>query len=66
VGADRVSAADGVLRLSTAPERTAAVVRELVRAGVSVFEVRPLERTLEEAFFEMTGAGTTGQQEVSS
>jgi ABC-2 type transport system ATP-binding protein len=65
VGADRVSAADGVLRLSTPAEHTATVVRALVHAGVSVYEVRPAERTLEDAYFEMTGARIV-EQEVSS
>ncbi|MFD5830170.1 ABC transporter ATP-binding protein [Lentzea sp. NPDC060358] len=33
-----------------------ALVRTLVHADVDVLEVRPLRRTLEEVFFEMTGA----------
>ena len=65
VGAENVATADGTLRLSTSRQDTAAVVRALVRAGVAVYEVRPAERTLEDAFFEMTGAATAGR-EVSS
>jgi len=58
----RVAGDDGVrvtdhglvldLPASAAPELT----RQLVAAGVDVHEVAPLERTLEEVFFEMTTA----------
>jgi ABC-2 type transport system ATP-binding protein len=66
VGHDRVSTADGALRLSTAAEHTAAVVRALVHAGVAVYEVRAAERTLEDAFFELTGAAPAEREEVFS
>jgi len=54
VGADRVSTVDGSLRLSIGIDRSAELNRALVLAGVAVSEVRPLERTLEDAFFAMT------------
>ncbi len=54
VGAERVSAVDGTLRLTIGTERAADLTRSLVLAGVAVSEVRPLARTLEDAFFEMT------------
>ncbi|MGH3679069.1 MAG: ABC transporter ATP-binding protein [Natronosporangium sp.] len=46
---------DGGLQVVADPDRTPEVVRSLVAAGVDVHEVRPTERTLEEAFFAMTG-----------
>jgi ABC-2 type transport system ATP-binding protein len=46
--------ADGGLAVATDPDRTPVVVRALVRAGIDVHEIRPVERTLEEVFFEMT------------
>src|SRR5690606_34946925 len=55
VGAERVAFSDGSLRLSIDSERTDALVRALVGAGVKVREVRPLERNLEDVFFELTG-----------
>ena len=55
VGADRVTLADGMLRLAIEDDRTGAVVRALVTAGVEVREVRLGERTLEDVFFELTG-----------
>ena len=62
VGAERVALADGSLRLSIDGERTAALVRALVHADLEVREVRPIERNLEDVFFELTG----DQEEVSS
>lgn len=45
---------DGVLHVRETD--AGALVRTLVHADVDVREVRPLRRTLEEVFFEMTGA----------
>ena len=56
----RVAGEDGVhldgenVRLDLFPERAPELVRELVRGGVAVHEIRSIERTLEEVFFEMT------------
>jgi ABC-2 type transport system ATP-binding protein len=53
-GDDRVSAVDGVLRISAGLDRMAELVRALVLADVAVAEVRTEDRTLEDAFFAMT------------
>jgi ABC-2 type transport system ATP-binding protein len=54
LGADRVHQADGGLTLDIDPQRAAWVNAELVGAGVAVRELRPLERDLEQIFFELT------------
>ena len=46
--------ADGGLEVHAEPDRNPELVRALVAAGVEVREIRTSERTLEEAFFEMT------------
>jgi ABC-type multidrug transport system ATPase subunit len=54
-GDDAVSVGDdGALRLRMSTERSAELTSALVHAGIAVHEVRPVERTLEEVFFEMT------------
>ena len=63
LGAERVEVSDVTLRLDA--DRTAAgrINRELVDAGVEVIELRPIERTLEEVFLQMTdqrGEGRVG------
>jgi ABC-2 type transport system ATP-binding protein len=65
VGAHRVSTVDGALRLSTGAERAAEVTRALVLADVAVLEIRPEERTLEQAFFQMTGTDSTVEEITS-
>jgi ABC-2 type transport system ATP-binding protein len=55
LGADQVTAVDGTLRLRVAPSEAGRVNHALVAADVVVSELRPLERTLEEVFLEMTG-----------
>ncbi|HZD69863.1 MAG TPA: ABC transporter ATP-binding protein [Actinomycetes bacterium] len=45
---------DGGLHVLTGSGRSPEIVQALVRAGVEVHEIRPVERTLEEAFFDMT------------
>jgi len=62
LGADRVSTADGALRLSAGADRAAELTRALVLADVAVTEVRPQERTLEDAFFEMTADFATEKE----
>jgi len=49
---------DGAVRVAVGTEHTAELTRALVRSGVDVHEVRPVERSLEEVFFEMTNAVT--------
>jgi ABC-type multidrug transport system ATPase subunit len=50
-----VSTVDGRLEVDAGPDRAAELVRALVRADVDVLEVHPRERTLEDAFFALTG-----------
>jgi ABC-2 type transport system ATP-binding protein len=57
VGADKVTVHDGGLDIAVPPDRAAWVNAELVDAGVAVSELRPLERDLEQVFFELTGSG---------
>lgn len=57
-GVEGVESKDGALRLTTAPERAAEINAKLVSAGLRVSELRPAERSLEEAFLELTGGET--------
>ena len=50
--------ADGMLRLTADPARAAEINAGLVNAGVRVSELRPVERSLEEMFLELTGGET--------
>jgi ABC-2 type transport system ATP-binding protein len=59
VGAGNVAVADGALRLRTGTEQAGTVSRVLADAGVTLTELRPLERSLEEVFLEMTGTERT-------
>jgi ABC-2 type transport system ATP-binding protein len=59
VGADNVELVDGTFRLRTEPEQAGRVSRALADADVVLTELRPLERTLEEVFLEMTGTEGT-------
>jgi ABC-2 type transport system ATP-binding protein len=61
VGAGNVSEADGAFRLRTGPEQAGRVSRALADAEVTLTELRPLERTLEEVFLEMTGTERSGR-----
>jgi ABC-type multidrug transport system ATPase subunit len=61
VGAGNVALADGSFRLRTGPEQAGRVSRALADADVDLTELRPLERTLEEVFLEMTGTERTGR-----
>ncbi len=55
LGTGRVEVLDGTLRLDSVPADVPRITRELVLAGVAVSEVRPMERTLEDVFLELTG-----------
>ena len=57
LGPDRVVQEDHVLRLDAQPAESAGINRELVLNGVSVHTINWKERSLEEAFFELTGEG---------
>jgi ABC-2 type transport system ATP-binding protein len=61
VGPGSVAVAEGSFRLRTDPEQAGRVSRALADADVVLTELRPLERTLEEAFLEMTDNGRTGR-----
>lgn len=67
VGSERVSVVDDTLRLSTggglAPGE---LTHALVSAGVTVHEVRSGERTLEDAFFALTGVRLANGPEATS
>src|SRR5918911_2660020 len=54
LGPRRVEALDSTLRLDVDPATAGRINRELVGAGVEVSELRPIERTLEEVFLELT------------
>jgi len=54
LGSERVGVLDGTLRLDVDPATAGRINRELLGAGVEVTELRPVERTLEEVFLEMT------------
>jgi energy-coupling factor transporter ATP-binding protein EcfA2 len=66
VGADRVSVVDGALLLSTGADQAPELTRALVSAGIAVHEVRRGERTLEEAYFALTGVGLGNGKEATS
>jgi len=53
-GDDAVTVTDGLVRLRLDPGRAPELTRELVLAGAGVQEIRPAERSLEEAFLELT------------
>jgi ABC-2 type transport system ATP-binding protein len=62
---------DGGWQVATEPDRNPEIVRALVQAGIDVHEIRPIEQTLEEVFFEMTadqelGAADAPQKELTT
>jgi ABC-2 type transport system ATP-binding protein len=52
---EEASVVDEMLRLTADPGRAAEINAGLVNAGLRVSELRPLERSLEEMFLELTG-----------
>jgi ABC-2 type transport system ATP-binding protein len=56
LGAEAVQIVEGGLRLAVPPARAAEVNAALVGAGIAVSELRTEERSLEDAFFALTGA----------
>jgi ABC-type multidrug transport system ATPase subunit len=54
LGAERVEVLNGALRLDADLVAAGHINRELVGANIEVTELRPVERTLEEVFLEMT------------
>jgi ABC-type multidrug transport system ATPase subunit len=55
----QVDEAAGALHLDLPASDAPALTRALVTAGIDVLEVAPVERSLEEAFFEMTAPTRT-------
>src|SRR5215469_2192764 len=55
LGAGSVTTVDGTLQVGIDPARCAEVSARLAAAGIAVTELRPLERSLEEVFFQLTG-----------
>jgi len=53
--AEAISRIDGTLRVSVAPTRGAEISARLAAAGIAVSELRPMERSLEDVFFQLTG-----------
>jgi ABC-2 type transport system ATP-binding protein len=54
-GAAAVSRSNGSIHLKTEPARSVEINRQLMASGIEVSELRPFERSLEEAFFQLTG-----------
>jgi ABC-type multidrug transport system ATPase subunit len=55
LGTAAVSPRDGAFQLRTDPARAAELNTRMVQAGLAVSELRPQERSLEEAFLRLTG-----------
>ncbi len=53
-GVEEVSISDETIRITVDPEQAPEIARTLVEAGVGIKEIRPAQRSLEEAFFELT------------
>jgi ABC-2 type transport system ATP-binding protein len=53
-GVQAAQAQDGALRVTVDPARAAEVNRRLVEAGLTVSELRPIRKSLEEVFFGLT------------
>jgi ABC-type multidrug transport system ATPase subunit len=54
-GVAAVSRQNGSIRLQTDPAGSLEINSRLMAAGIGVSELRPVERSLEEAFFQLTG-----------
>ena len=55
LGQGMVERLDGALRVNVDPSRSVELNSRLMGAGVGVSELRPVERSLEEVFFQLTG-----------
>lgn len=55
IGDEYVQVSDGALLLTPDTVRAGEITRVLVRDGMTVKEVRPVERSLEDTFLELTG-----------
>jgi ABC-2 type transport system ATP-binding protein len=54
-GPEAVSRRDGAIYLKTDPSHSVEINRQLMGSGVGVSELRPVEKSLEEVFFQLTG-----------
>ena len=57
-GVEGAQIRDGMLMIEAGPERAAEVNAGLVSAGLRVSELRPVERSLEDVFLELTAGET--------
>ena len=62
--ASAVSVHDGALRVAAAGERAGEINYELVAAGITVSELRRVERSLEEIFFALTDGQSGGAESI--
>ncbi|CAN5745519.1 ABC transporter ATP-binding protein [soil metagenome] len=53
-GIEEVTTTDTTIRITADPEMAPEIARELVKADIRIKEIRPAQRSLEEAFFELT------------
>ncbi len=53
-GVEEVRTENGMLRLTTDPEQAPEIAHRLASAGIRLKELRPAQRSLEEAFFKLT------------
>ena len=56
-GVEEVSISDETIRITVDPEKAPEIARTLIEAGIDIKEIRPAQRSLEEAFFELTKEG---------
>ncbi|HTF09224.1 MAG TPA: ABC transporter ATP-binding protein [Asanoa sp.] len=61
LGAAAVAIVDGALDVTVEPARAAELNESLVKAGISVSELRTRERDLEQVFLELTGGESNGR-----
>ncbi len=54
-GADAISRQDAAIQIRVTPDHSGDVNTKLVGAGITVSELRPFEKSLEEVFFQLTG-----------
>jgi ABC-2 type transport system ATP-binding protein len=59
-GPERVKVKDGALILEIDPSRAGEIGKKLITGGVTVRELRTVERSLEEAYLELTEEGEVG------
>lgn len=62
-GRERVSSEDGALVISADPAAAGEAANRLVMGGVELVELRPRQRSLEDAFLQLTGGGASQAEE---